>query len=228
MKTIVITGGSDGLGKSIAKVLSKDNKVIILSNNKEKVIQVSQELEVEYKVCDVTNFSEVDMTIKDIIEKHNSIDILINNAGIWLAGDPTENNYEEISTCIDVNTKGPIYMTKAVLPYMYQNNQGLIINVCSSASFESDDFSSVYTASKWAIRGFNLALQPTLAKKNIKLVGFYPGFMQTDIFKKAGNNYDTSTGLEVEKVANAIKYIVDIKDNDVIIPEFRIKDIENY
>ena len=118
-------------------------------------------------------------------------------------------------------------MTQAVLPSMYENKKGLIINVCSQASFDSDDFSTVYNASKWAMRGFNRSIQKDVSKKGIKVTGFYPGFMQTDIFKKAGNDYDTSTGLEVEKVAKAIEFIVNC-DDDVIIPEFGIKDIENY
>ena len=71
------------------------------------------------------------------------------------------------------------------------------------------------------------SIQKDVSKKGIKVTGFYPGFMQTDIFKKAGNNYDTSTGLEVEKVAKAIDFIINC-DEDVIIPEFGIKDIENY
>lgn len=226
-KTIVITGGSDGLGKAIAKRLNENNNVIIISNNKESLIKTSEEIDCEYYVCDVTDYKQIDNTIKSILEKYNKIDILINNAGVWLAGDLTETDYERISNCIDVNTKGPIYMTKAVLPNMYDNKDGLIINVCSQASFDSDDFSTVYNASKWAMRGFNRSIQKDVSKKGVKVTGFYPGFMQTDIFKKAGNDYDISTGLEVEKVAKAIEFIVNC-DDEVIIPEFGIKDIENY
>ena len=226
-KTIVITGGSDGLGKAIAKRLNENNNVIIISNNKESLIKTSEEINCEYYVCDVTDYKQIDNTIKSILEKYNKIAILINNAGVWLAGDLTETDYERISNCIDVNTKGPIYMTKAVLPNMYDNKDGLIINVCSQASFDSDDFSTVYNASKWAMRGFNRSIQKDVSKKGVKVTGFYPGFMQTDIFKKAGNDYDISTGLEVEKVAKAIEFIVNC-DDDVIIPEFGIKDIENY
>ena len=226
-KTIIITGGSDGLGKAIAKRLNENNNVIIISNNKESLIKTSEEINCEYYVCNVTDYKQIDNTIKSIVEKYNKIDILINNAGVWLAGDLTETDYKRISNCIDVNTKGPIYMTKAVLPNMYDNKDGLIINVCSQASFDSDDFSTVYNASKWAMRGFNRSIQKDVSKKGVKVTGFYPGFMQTDIFKKAGNDYDTSTGLEVEKVAKAIEFIVNC-DDDVIIPEFGIKDIENY
>lgn len=88
--------------------------------------------------------------ISIIIENQGDIDILINNAGVWLVGDLIEKSYERISNCIDVNTKGPIYMTKVVLPNMYEQGKGLIINVCLQASFDSDDFSTIYNASKWA------------------------------------------------------------------------------
>ena len=191
-KVIVITGGSEGLGKAIAKRLIKDNKVIIISNNEEKLKKAATEIQCDYVVCDVTNYKQIE----------NAIDTIF-------------------------NTKGPIYMTKAVLPNMYKNKSGLIINVCSQASFDNDDYSVIYNASKWAMRGFNRSIQRDISKKGVKVTGFYPGFMQTNLFKKAGNDYDTSTGLEVEKVAKAIEYIINV-DSDVIIPEMGIKDIEEY
>lgn len=225
-KVIVITGGSDGLGKAIAKQL-KDENIIILSRNEEKLKEVSSEISCDYMVCDVTKPEEVEEIIVKILDKYDHIDVLINNAGIWLAGNLEDNDYEKISSCIDINTKGPIYMTKAVLPGMYENKSGLIINICSQSSFDTDAFSPVYNAAKWAMRGFNRSIQKVASKNNVKITGFYPGFMQTDLFKKAGNDYDTSTGLEVEKVARVIEFIINC-DEDVIIPEIGIKDIENY
>lgn len=225
-KIIVITGGSDGLGKSIAKELN-DNNVIILSRDYDKLEKTAEELDCDFMTCDVTDPGSIEKVIKNIIDKYGKIDVLINNAGVWLAGDLTECSYDKISNCIDVNTKGPIYMTKAVLPSMYERKEGLIINVCSQASFDCDDFSPVYNASKWAMRGFNRSIQKDASKKGIKVTGFYPGFMQTKLFAKAGNDYDTSTGHETEKVAKAVRFIVDCED-DVIIPEFGIKDIKNY
>lgn len=225
-KVIVITGGSDGLGKAIARKLS-DNKVVIISDNEKSLIEVSSELNCDYRLCDVANYNQVEKTINSIIDTYGKIDVLVNNAGVWLAGDLVETDYDKISKCIDVNTKGPIYMTKAVLESMYSNKSGIIINVCSQASFDSDDFSTVYNASKWAMRGFNRSIQKVASKKGVKITGLYPGFMQTNLFKKAGNDYDTSTGLEVEKVVKAIDFIINC-DDDVIIPELGIKDIENY
>ena len=225
-KVIVITGGSDGLGKAIAKKLS-DNEIIILAHNEEKLVNAAKELNCDYMICDVADYNQVESTIKNIINKYGKIDVLINCAGVWLAGDIETNDYERISKCIDVNTKGPIYTTKAVIESMYARSEGLIINVCSQSSFDNEEFSTVYNASKWAMRGFNRSIQRVASKKGVKVTGFYPGFMQTDLFKKAGNDYDTSTGLEVEKVAKAIEFIISC-DNDVIIPEMGIKDIENY
>lgn len=227
-KTILITGGSDGLGKAIASLLEANNNIIIISKTEEQSLEISKKIQkAECYTCDVTDYKQVEETINQIMNNEMKIDVLINNAGVWLAGDLKDTSYEQINNCIDVNTKGPIYMTKAILPYMEKENQGLIINVCSQASFDSDEFSTVYNASKWAMRGFTRSIQKDLAKKNIKVTGFYPGFMQTNIFTKAGNDYDTSTGLETEKVAKAIQFIIDC-DEDVMIPEFGIKDIENY
>lgn len=222
MKKIIITGASDGLGKAIAKEL-KDQELILISRNEAKLRELSEELNCKYYICDVTDYNQ----ITNVMSQIDDVDILINNAGVWLAGDLEENTFEKISNCIDVNTKAPIYMTKAVLPLMRKKKEGLIINVCSQSSFDNDDFSTVYNASKWAMRGFNRSIQRVLSKENIKVTGFYPGFMQTDLFKKAGNDYDTSTGLETEKVAKAIRFITECED-DVIIPEFGIKDVENY
>ena len=106
-RIILITGGSDGLGKATAKRLSenKENKIIILSNDEIKIKKVAKEINVDYIFCDVTDFKSVQNAIDTILEKYKTIDILINNAGVWLAGDLTDCSYEKISNCIDVNTK---------------------------------------------------------------------------------------------------------------------------
>lgn len=124
-KVMVITGGSDGLGKSIAEKLAQneENEVVILSNQQDKLTDAAIETNSDYQVCDVTNHVSVETAINNILQKYKKIDVLINNAGVWLAGDLTECNYDVISNCIDVNTKGPIYMTKAVLPSMYENKK---------------------------------------------------------------------------------------------------------
>lgn len=84
MKTIVITGGSDGLGKTLSETFSKENNVIILSTNEEKMNLVATENNCSYKVCDVSNYEIVEKAINEIIKEYNKIDVLINNAGLWI------------------------------------------------------------------------------------------------------------------------------------------------
>ena len=98
-RVIVITGGSDGLGKSIAERLAQneENEVIILSNQQDKLTDAAIETNSDYQVCDVTNHLSVETAVNNILQKYKKIDVLINNAGVWLAGDLTECNYDVIS-----------------------------------------------------------------------------------------------------------------------------------
>src|SRR5690349_20866200 len=82
MKTILISGGSHGLGKALAAHYAKDNTVVILSSNKEKLQNTAQEIGCEYEVCDVSNWESVHTAVQNILSKHNHIDVLINNAGL--------------------------------------------------------------------------------------------------------------------------------------------------
>ena len=107
-KVIVITGGSDGLGKALASYLSKDNDVIIIATNEEKLSYVANENGCEYKVCDVKDYTLVESTIKDIINKYGKIDVLINNAGLWIQGELDSNDSDRINSVVDVNLLGVI------------------------------------------------------------------------------------------------------------------------
>lgn len=83
-KTIVITGGSDGLGKTLTEHFSKENNVIILARNEEKLKNVANDNNCAYKVCDVSNYSLVEKCISEILDEFQKIDVLINNAGLWI------------------------------------------------------------------------------------------------------------------------------------------------
>jgi Short-chain alcohol dehydrogenase of unknown specificity len=226
-KIILITGGSEGLGKATAELLSKENKVIILARSEENLQKVSQEINCEYKVCDVSKHEEVDKIIKEIIKDYKKIDVIINNAGVGIGGDLTDSSFEDISAAIDINVKGTIYMTKAVLPHMYKENSGLIINVGSKLGYEIDEYCSVYCASKWAITGFTKAFQRDINKSNIRVTAIYPGLMDTEIFSKLGVNQSMEKAISPEKVAEGIKFIVDA-DEKVAITEFGIRDTHNF
>ena len=225
-KVIVITGGSDGLGKATAALLTASHDVVILSPTKEKLEAVSQELHCSYQVCDVTQYSQCAEAIEQIFREKGQIDCLINNAGIWIQGSLEENDPKRIADVLAVNTLGTINMTKAVIPVMKKKGQGLILNVISQAGLSVKAERTVYNASKWAITGFTKSLQAELASEGIDVTGLYPGMIRTDMFKKLGIEKSLENGLDPEVIAKSIEFIVNL-DPGITMPEFGIKNIKN-
>lgn len=224
-KIIVITGGSDGFGEASANILANENDVILLARNEERLKKISKKLGCSYYVCDVTNYIQMENVVEQIIEKFGRIDVLINNAGIIVEGLLQDNKSEDIINTINVNTTGTILMTKVVLPTMIKQNSGLIINVISQGGLKARAERSVYNASKWAITGFNKSLQLEVSKNNIRITGFFPGKLNTNMFEKIGLHKDMEDALGVEKVAQALKFVVDA-DDEVLIPEFGMINIK--
>ncbi len=226
MKNILISGGSDGLGKEIAKKLSPDNKVIILSHNREKLLSVSQELKCDFVEADVTDYSSVSTAIETVLKKYSNIDVLVNNAGIWTEGGLEENEPEKIKEILNVNTLGTIFLSKAVIPAMKANKGGRIINIISQDGLKSKKNRSVYSASKWAITGFTKCLQEDLSGFHIGVTGIHPGLMNTTLFAKQGIKRDLSNSLELSEVASLVEYVINLSP-DTFLPEISIKNINN-
>lgn len=226
-KIILISGGSSGLGKAIAKELSADYEVIIFSHQKDEVRQAAEEIGCDYEIADVTDYQAVQQLVQNVINKKERIDCLINNAGIYLRGELEENEPTAIRRTVEVNAVGAMFCSKAVIPYMKKQKGGLIINVVSQDGFYAKPERSVYTASKWAMAGFTKCLQMDLAKYGIKVTGLYPGRMRTQLFKAAGiKEEDFSAALEPALVARAVRFIIET-DNRIVIPEIGIKHIDN-
>ena len=225
-KTILITGGSDGLGKTLAEYLSKENNVIIIATNEEKLKKVAENNNCTYKICDVSDYKLVENTINEIIEEHNKIDVLINNAGLWIQEELDINDSDRIKSVIEVNLLGTINVSKAVIPNMKQNKDGVIININSQAGINHKAERTVYNASKWGVTGFTKSLQDELAKYGIRVTDVLPGMLRTDMFNKLNITKNMENGLDTKEVARLIQFIIDTPSN-VMIPEVGIKNINN-
>lgn len=224
-KTVIITGGTDGLGKEIAKALSLKHKVVIVSPTEGKLKIVAKELSCDYEICDVTKWDEIERSVKNIIKKHGRIDCLINNAAVWIQGELNDNSPEEIHKSVEVNLMGYMLMTKAIIPQMKKQNEGLIININSQGGLVGRAERSIYNAGKWGLTGFTKSIQPELAKYGIGVTGIYPGKMKTNLFKKKGYDKDMSDAVESKDVAKIIDYILD-QPNKVLFPEIGIKHLD--
>ena len=225
-KVIAITGGNSGLGKATAKILASKNKVVILGKNVKEVQKTAKELRCDGIICDVTDALQVKNAFSQIIKKYKKVDCLINCAGVWIKGPIEQNKPAEIRNAILVNTLGTILTVNALVSQLKKQKYGRIINVVSRAGLNARPERSVYNASKWAVTGFTKCLQIELAPFKISVVGFYPGFIHTNIFEKAGDyktNFDAA--MPVEKPAQALAYLVNV-DDDLVINSFEIQSLK--
>jgi short-subunit dehydrogenase len=220
-KTIIITGGSDGLGQALAEKLAPENKVIILARNEAAMHKIAQQIGCSYYVCDVRDAKQVTSTFEKISKEYPKIDVLINNAGVIVNGELVDISNETIENVITTNTLGTIYAAKAALTRMKEQKEGLIINVVSTAGITVKATRSIYNASKWAITGFTKALQDEAYDYNVRVTGFYPGTIRTELFAKAGLPLN-GKALTTEQAVKAIEFVLDC-DDKVLIPEIGIK-----
>jgi len=236
-KTILITGGGEGLGKTIAKRLvnperkglsdgASQNKVIIVGIKPEVMESAAKELGCEYKICDISDVEQVKKTIVEIETEFSQIDLLINNAGIWIQGLLEESDDARTKEVFEVNCLGAIYMTKYALPAMKKRNEGTIMNIVSQAGISAKPERSVYNASKWAMTGFTKCLQEELDDTNIRVMGFYPSFMKTTLFKNADiSRDDFDKALDPDELAKTIEFILTL-DPTTSITELGIRNIK--
>jgi short-subunit dehydrogenase len=221
MKRILITGATDGLGKAIARKLQAAGHTVIIWGRDEQVAQAAaQELgDCQYVFADVRDVQAV----RQAVANAGDIDVLVNNAGIWIQDALETNNPERIKEVLDVNTLGTIYATQAVLPGMKQRGHGRIINVISQAGLIGKAERAVYSASKWAITGFTKSMQLELKPVGIAVTGLYPGAMNTKLFERAGDP-SRDTAMNPDAAADAVAYVCGLAD-DIDVPELGIQSL---
>lgn len=190
-KKILITGSTDGLGKKLAIGLSKlGAKMIIHGKCEEKALQVLEELDGndhEILICDFNKPNEIEKSFSRIKE----LDILINNAGLWNEEDTLDIKPERILEMINVNTTSYLLVTRVLLPILLKSEFAQILNVISVAGYEipTGYFHTTYTATKYALQGYSEAMAKEFDNRNLRVMGYYPGGMNTELFVKAGLDY---------------------------------------
>jgi len=185
-KVVVITGASRGLGKSLAQVFaSKGAKVVVSGRDRNDLLLVSKEISALPIVCDVTKEDQVSDLAQKATQQFGRIDIWINNAGIWLPRAPVEEiDMKRAHDLLEVNLFGTVYGSRVALVQMKNQGFGTIINIVSTAALQGRPLSTLYSASKYAARGFTDSLREEVRDSGVKVVGIYPGGIKTDLFNE--------------------------------------------
>ena len=189
MKNIFITGGNRGIGKGLVEIFSEDSKVFFSARDEHKAKSVIDSIgneNIDYVIMDVADERNVLNGIESLKEKTDSIDILINNAGILIPGlkhkiDALETDDESILKTFNINTVGVLRVCKAVLPIMQPLSR--IINISSGmGQMEGMATGSIaYRLSKSALNALTIVLSQELSSKDIKVNAICPGWVQTDM-----------------------------------------------
>lgn len=204
-RVAIVTGAAIGIGEGIASSLAKHGATVVLSDRNKEVFETTKRLErkgynVVGKLMDVTNFDKVTAVSKEIVNDYGKIDILVNNAGIGTVGLIERLSEEDITKTLEVNVKGVINCTRAVIQNMKANLYGKIINISSvTGVLVSDPGFSVYGASKGAIMGFTKSLAVEVGKYGITVNAILPGVIDTPMFNQGIETSFSKPPLDVVK-----------------------------
>jgi NADP-dependent 3-hydroxy acid dehydrogenase YdfG len=221
-KIALVTGASSGIGRATALRLAEEGfNLVICGRRKEQLDQLQKELPFDCQshqlLFDVRDQAEVFKAIESLPHNFKSVDLLINNAGNAHGLDPCpEAPLDDFNAMIDINIKGLLYVSKAVLPTMLDRNNGHIINIGSTAAKEVYPNGSVYCASKAAVDAITKGMQLDLNKTDIKVGAIHPGLVQTNFsevrFKgdqqRADQVYKGFKALQAEDIADIIAFVV--------------------
>ena len=221
-KTALITGATSGIGRATARILAKNNyKIVLCGRREDRILELQKELleftEVHNLLFDVRDKKAVFDSIASLPESFSSIDVLINNAGNAHGLDPIHTgDLDDWDAMIDINLKGLLYVSRAIIPQMVTRESGHIINIGSTAAKEVYPNGNVYCATKHAVDSLNQAMRIDLNPYGIRVGAIHPGMVDTEFstvrFKgdseKAAKVYEGFSPLQAEDLADIIHFVV--------------------
>ncbi len=195
----VITGGSKGIGKSIAIALAHEGvNVAIASRNIDTLKATADELKqydvkVFYKETNIAHQKDVQRFIEDSYHALGSIDIVINNAGIMKNNSFLEVSESEFDQLFETNVKGIYYVLQESLPHLVRQKSGDVINIASMSGLKASATSSIYSATKYAVIGMTEGIMQEMRKHNIRVSYLTPSAVLTDLIGETQLQEDTMT-----------------------------------
>lgn len=180
-KVAVVTGASSGIGLATAKLLSQNGYTVYGFSRR----QLSDAGAVIGLQVDITKAASITSGVAEVLRKEGRVDLLVNNAGLWLLGAAEECSIEQARGLFETNFFGLLQVTQAILPTMRQQGAGRIINISSVLGFLPSPYSALYGASKHAIEGYTETLDHEIRTLGIRALLVEPAFTRTEISSPA-------------------------------------------
>jgi NADP-dependent 3-hydroxy acid dehydrogenase YdfG len=217
-KTVIISGGTSGIGKAAVVTLLKDGfNVATFSRDKEKCKSLEKELNENWDPerfmindSDVTDEKSMGQFVAKTVEKFKSIDILINNAGFGYFEDCDKVDMKKFQAMLQTNLVGVANLVKQTVPIMKKQKSGLILNVVSMSGRRSYPRGEFYSATKFGLMGYSDGLRKELQEHNIKVSTVCPGVVETDFFTEEWKKKRTEKGepmMVADDISRAISLI---------------------
>lgn len=206
---IIITGASKGIGKAIAEKFAVNGYDLFLCSRHEGPLkELAEDLQKQYKVkahyktCDVGVKKEVKEFAEWVLSKTSQIDVLINNAGIFIQGHVHSEDDGVLEQLMETNLYSAYYLSRHLIPSMKKNKSGHIFNICSIASLKAYKYGGSYSITKYAMDGLSANLRDELMEFNIKVTSIYPGAAYTNSWNSSG--IDPNRIMKAEDISELI------------------------
>jgi 3alpha(or 20beta)-hydroxysteroid dehydrogenase len=183
-KIVLITGSAGGIGAAAARRMAAEGARLLLSDADERRAgELAQELGGGAQALghDVTSEEQWQAVLDHALAAHGRIDVLLNNAGVFLAAPMTETSLADFRRVMDVNVVGVFLGMRTVAPSMVERHAGSVINVSSVAGVIGPPMLTAYAASKWAVRGMSKVAAKELAQFGVRVNSLHPGQIDTDM-----------------------------------------------
>ncbi len=236
-KIALVTGATAGIGEATAQILAKQGiNLIITGRRDEKLQKLKSSLEKNHKIVvktlsfDIRSYEETEKAWKSLDKKWQTIDYLINNAGLAAGLDYIhEGSLEDWNQMIDTNIKGLLNISRLVLPVMAERKTGHVINIGSIAGKETYEKGGVYCATKHAVEAITKGMRIDMLQHGVKVTSVCPGMVETEFSlvrykgdeERAKNVYKGLTPLTAEDIADTIWFVLSrpahVCINDILI-----------
>lgn len=225
MKNYLITGAASGIGLHLAREYNKLNRVIACDINEDSLKDLPSET-LKYKL-DVSKLEDWENIFRDLEAKNVKVDALLNVAGVLRPGYIHEIDPRQIDLHVDVNVKGIMYGCHVAAKHMKKNGEGSIVNIASLAGIAPIPGNCLYSGSKFAVRGFTLAIANELRPHNIHVGLLCPDAVKTPMldlqrnYKEAALTFSGGSYLSVEDVKKAVDKMIKKRKLEIALPWWR-------